>query len=106
MTELEIMQRAKNYLDKLAQGMDPLTDREVSEDDIINNVRISRCLFYAADILRQVIENDGIQARTSRSGEKEPFALSLEDRSRYSFGDWPVTVSVIAQKLKKLGLIV
>lgn len=48
MTELEIMQHAKGYLDKLAKGIDPLTDQEVPEDDVINNVRISRCLFYKA----------------------------------------------------------
>ena len=40
MTELEIMQHAKDYLDKLAKGIDPLTDRKVPEKDIINNVRI------------------------------------------------------------------
>ena len=45
MTELEIMQHAKDYLDKLAKGIDPLTGREVPEGEIINNVRISRCLF-------------------------------------------------------------
>ena len=43
--QAEIMQHAKEYLDKLARGIDPLTGREVPEDEIINNVRISRCLF-------------------------------------------------------------
>ena len=38
MTELEIMQRAKMYIDKLAQGIDPITDREVPEDSVLNNV--------------------------------------------------------------------
>ena len=38
MTELEILQHAKDYLDKLAKGIDPLTDREVPENDIINNI--------------------------------------------------------------------
>lgn len=55
MTELEIMQHAKEYLDKLAMGLDPLTGQEAPEEDIINNVRISRCLFYVSDVLRQVI---------------------------------------------------
>ena len=31
-----------------------------NEDDVINNVRISRCLFYVSDVLRQVIENGGV----------------------------------------------
>lgn len=87
MTELEIMQHAKDYLDKLAKGIDPLTDREVPEGDIINNVRISRCLFYVSDVLRQVIENGGIQVRVMKESEKAPFALTLEERSRYPLID-------------------
>ena len=102
MTELELMQHTKGYLDKLARGIDPLTDREVPENDIINNVRISRCLFYVSDILRQVIQNGGIQVKTIKAGEKAPFALSFEERTRYSFGDWPATASVIAQRLNEL----
>ena len=29
MTELVIMQRAKMYMDKLAQGIDPISDQEM-----------------------------------------------------------------------------
>lgn len=103
MTELEIMQHAKDYLDKLAKGIDPLTGREVPENDIINNVRISRCLSYVSDVLRQVIENGGIRpVQPVRAGEKAAFALSLEDRSRYPFGEWPLSASQIAQRLNDL----
>lgn len=102
MTDLEIMQHAKEYLDKLARGIDPLTGREVPEGEIINNVRISRCLFYVSDVLRQVIENGGIQVKSVKSSAKAPFALSFEGRARYPFGDWPATVSVIAQRLNEL----
>ena len=102
MTELELMQHAKGYLDKLAKGIDPLTGREVPEGEIINNVRISRCLFYVSDVLRQVIENGGIQVKAVRNSEKAPFALSFEERARYPFGDWPATASVIAHRLNEL----
>ena len=59
MTELEKMQRAKMYLDKLANGIDPISDREMPDDTVLNQVRLSRCLFYVSVILRQVIENGG-----------------------------------------------
>ena len=39
MTELETMQRAKMYLDKLALGIDPITNREVPEDSVLNQVQ-------------------------------------------------------------------
>ena len=108
MTELEIMERARGYLDSLARGIDPLTGQEVPEGEIINNVRVSRCLFYVADVLRQVIENGGIQVereapvRYVPRAEKAPFSLSLEDRERYPLEDRPTTVSVIAQRLNDL----
>ena len=51
MTELETMQRAKMYVEKMANGIDPLSGRPGQETDLIINVRISRCLFYVADIL-------------------------------------------------------
>ena len=54
----------------------PLADQEVPEGEIIHNVRITRCLFYISDLLRQVIENDGIQVRTAKNSEMLPFALA------------------------------
>lgn len=45
MTELEKIAYAKTYIEKLANGINPLTNQAVPDDDIINNVRISRCLF-------------------------------------------------------------
>ena len=60
MTELEKMQRAKMYIDKMANGINPIDDAPAADSDMINNVRLSRCLFYVSDILRQVIDNNGI----------------------------------------------
>ena len=62
MTELEKIERARMYMDKLANGINPIDDTMVPDEDIINNVRLSRCFFYVSDILRQVIENGGISS--------------------------------------------
>jgi hypothetical protein len=93
---------AIDWINKLANGMNPLDGSTLPDSDIVNNVHISRCLFYVSDVLRQVIENGGIQVKTVKSSEKAPFALSFEDRVRYPFGGWPATVSVIAQRLNEL----
>ena len=102
MTDLEIMQHAKGYLDKLAKGINPLTDQEIPEDDVINNVRISRCLFYVSDVLRQVIENGGVIGAPAKKSALAPYDLPFEERSRYAFGDWPLSASQIAQRLNEL----
>ena len=64
-TELEIMTHAKHYIDQMANGVNPLTGEPANESDIINNVRISRCLFYVSDVLRQVIEKGGLQKKAA-----------------------------------------
>ncbi len=58
-TELDTMKHAKEYIDKLANGIDPFTDKPVPDDEIINNVKLSRCFFYISGILEKVIENGG-----------------------------------------------
>ena len=60
MTELEKIAYAKSFIDKLANGVNPIDDSTIPDSDIVNNVRLSRCFFYVSDILRQVIENGGI----------------------------------------------
>ena len=59
MTELETLQRAKVYMDRLAQGIDPITGNEVPEDSTLNQVRLARCFFYVSGVLQQVIDNGG-----------------------------------------------
>lgn len=77
MTELEIMQRAKMYMDKLAQGIDPISGQELPDDSALNNVRLARCFFYVSGILDQVIANGGRVI----SGEKN-FYITQEELSR------------------------
>lgn len=77
MTETEKLQRAKMYIDKLANGINPIDDADVPENDTINDIRLSRCLFYVSDILRQAIENGGTVKKKSK--KKEMFNISFED---------------------------
>ena len=57
MTELETLERAKMYMEKLANGINPIDGSVIPDEDVVNNVRLSRCFFYVSDFLRQVIEN-------------------------------------------------
>lgn len=101
MTELETMQRAKMYLDKLANGIDPLNDQPVPEGDCINQVRISRCLFYVSDILRQVIERGGITSKVEKV-KKTAFSISQDELKKYLFSPTPIPVSEITRRINEL----
>ena len=100
MTELEIMQHAKSYIDKMATGIDPISGVAVPETDCINQVRISRCLFYVSDILRKVIENGGVIAPVKKW--KTQFSVSKEELSHFEYSDKPIPVSEITNRINKL----
>lgn len=101
MTEIEILEHAKSYIDKLANGIDPMTDMPVGEGDAVNNVRVSRCLFYVSEVLSKVIASGGIP--TAPKPKKRPFFLTAEQLSRYPYADRAVTVSEIADNLNALA---
>ena len=66
MTELEKIKRAKIYIEKLSNGIDPITDNKLPDDTVLNNERLSRCFFYITDILQQVVENGGEVGKSLR----------------------------------------
>ncbi|MBE6651327.1 MAG: hypothetical protein E7613_08450 [Ruminococcaceae bacterium] len=102
MTELEKIEYAKSFIDKLANGINPLDDSPIPDNDIANNVRLSRCFFYVSDILRQVVENGGVHPiKTAKRGKKE-FALTDEERERIQISDIPLSVSEISNHLNTL----
>lgn len=101
MTELEKMERAKMYLDKLANGIDPITDQELPDDTVLNNVRLARCFFYTSDVLRRVIENGG-EIKAPKKAKRVAFAMTPEQRASFPFSKTPLRISEIVEKLNNL----
>lgn len=99
MTERERMQQTYDCLLQMANGINPITGREAPASDIVNQVQVSRCLFYAADVLRQAMESGG---RAKGKQKKLLFDLSPEERTGFLCSDHPITISQIAQGLNDL----
>lgn len=103
MTEIEKIEYAKAYIDKLANGINPLTDQPIPDHELLNHVRISRCLFYVSDVLRQVAENGGIgKPEKKEKKKKQPFHLSAEDRLKIQLSAVPIPVSEITRRINEL----
>ena len=100
MNENEKLLKAKSYLDKLANGINPITNELASENDTINNIHISRCLFYVSDVLRNLIENNNNPQKKKNS--KIPFSVTPQQLADYVFDDNPITVTEITKKLNSL----
>ena len=44
MEDLELLAWAQNYVEKMANGINPLDGSVIEDDSVLNNVRVSRCL--------------------------------------------------------------
>ena len=96
MTELETMQRAKMYLDKLAQGIDPITNQEVPEDSVLNNVRLARCFFYVSDVLGKVIANGGV---IGGKPMLQAFTISPDQLAQVQISQEPVRITQLVDMI-------
>ena len=45
---------AIDWISKLANGMNPIDGSSLPDSDIVNNVHISRCLFFVSDLLEEI----------------------------------------------------
>ena len=97
MTELEKIKRARMYIEKLANGIDPITDNELPDNTILNNVRLSRCFFYVADILQQVVENGGVGHVV-----KKQFDMNEQQKRLIPLSDTPIPVSVLCDNISSV----
>ncbi len=106
MTELETIMRAKMYLDKLANGINPLDDTRIPDDEVVNQVRLSRCFFFVSDVLRRVIENGGInppaKAAKQKKASKMPFDLPFAEREAFDFSQSSIPITEICHRLNAL----
>ncbi len=102
MTDFEILQRAKQYIDDLSKGKNPLNGEVLPDEDIVNNVRISRCLSYVSGVLDKVIQNGGevLPPRLPRS-QKQEFSLTAEQLASVEL-DNKSTVSEFVGRLNLL----
>ena len=101
MTEMETLERAKMYMEKLANGINPIDGTTIPDGDVVNNVRLSRCFFYVADVLRQVIDNGGVAPQ--KKDKKEPFSISAEQKAAFDYSATPIPVSEIAGRINALS---
>ena len=66
MIDITKLNTAKDWIGKLANGINPLTSEPVKEEDIVNNVHISRCLFFVREMLEKV-ESSEYKPKSNRT---------------------------------------
>ena len=102
MTELEKIAYAKSFIDKLANGINPLDDTPIPDDDIANNVRLSRCFFYVSGILQKEIDRERRKSPKENKPERLPFTITQEQLEDFGYSPNPLSATAVARKINWL----
>lgn len=104
MTESEKIAYAKLFIDKLATGINPLNDLPIPENDVANNVRLSRCFFYVSEILQKELEREKRKEAKQRTPKPvlEPFSITQEQLQLFAYSKTPISVSAMGKKINWL----
>lgn len=97
MEEKEKIKVAQDWVRQLANGINPLNGSTLKEDDVVNNVHISRCLFYVADLLGKYY----LKPNKSASSRDMPFEVSALKIDRYNYVD-AISISAFAKEVNML----
>ena len=75
---------AKDWISKLADGVNPIDGSALPDSDIVNNVHISRCLYFVANLLEEMGK---AQKPSSKSQYEQEFHLDPETAAKVSIID-------------------
>ena len=95
MVDMEKLRKVKQCIDSLAEGVNPFTGQPLPEDDIVNDVRVSRSLFWISAFLQEQMQGTTVK----KTSKKQAFRLSLEERERVDFSSQPIPASVLARRM-------
>ena len=102
MNEVEKIEYAKMFIDKLACGINPLDDTPIPEDDIANNVRLSRCFFYVSSILQKEIDRERRKLPKEKKPARLPFTITQAQLQNIEYSTFPISVSSMGRKINWL----
>lgn len=106
MTERERMDYARQYLEQMAEGLNPLNGKPVAPDDLVRNPHIANCLLYVADIVAAVLENGGTEEQSEpreRRSRKSAYFITEEQHSQLQISASPLYISDIAKELNRFS---
>ena len=93
MNEQQKIEKAKEILEKIAKGVDPLTGEQIEGESFLNDPRMIRCFYFVAEVLDNV--NKGVYS--SRRGGK--FVITEEQKKMVEFPAENIGVNEFSKRI-------
>lgn len=97
MTELEKLERARMYMEKLSEGIDPISDLPLPKV-YADSERLSRCFVYVSEVLDKLIRNGGEVGQKS-SVKKSDFMVTEELLAQLTPSNVPLRISDFEKRI-------
>lgn len=65
------------YLQRIAEGNNPINNLPADEDSVLNNPNVIRCMFFVKDVLEEVRRNNGYIGKKSKKSDKPDFPIEV-----------------------------
>ncbi len=101
MNEKDLVLHANDYIKQMAKGINPLTQEPIAESDILNNVKISRCLFFVSEILDKYVEMDKGSSSIRKKTPKTKFYATYDDLKDFEYFKELTYLSYIARRINE-----
>ena len=80
-TKLDV---AIKYVERLADGCNPVNNVPLENEDILNNPNIIRCMYFIKDVLEEVRRNGGVIGGKAGKASALPFPIEVLDEFTYT----------------------
>lgn len=98
MIDKKKLETAILYLQRIADGKNPVNNMPAEEDTVLNNANVIRCMFFVKEILEEVRRNDGFVGPKPRRAEKSRFPLEALKAFQYKEDK---TISNVVQQINE-----
>lgn len=98
MKDLETIKNTQIVIENLANGVNIFTGEMAKDDDIINDVKISRCLFYVNELLKDLM-NDSMEPKKQKRIRKSAFVYDEAIVSKVTIEQRGISLSQIAMNI-------
>ena len=117
MNKRQVIQHAKEYMDLLSKGIDPISRKEVGPVSIVAKPRLQKCFAFVSSILEELLANDGYVALPYDGSDapqngsapqyemvrkKNPFWLSQEQRRNVFIANKPIAPSTFISHINRV----
>ena len=89
------LEKAIEYVKRMAEGKNPVNNEMVEEDSVINNPNVIRCLYFIEEVLKEVQKNNG---KVKTKSKRKEFPLEHLNNYKYQKN---LPISVFTEKLNE-----